>query len=88
MTDVKTWCVRERNGKEGGGKGLLIQKEKSNTLATNNDQFILTPSSVCVCVSSKNSHHTEIRSDICPTLVATDYKDPPIVYIRRKGSEE
>ena len=37
-----TWCIRERNGKEGGGKGLLIQEEKSNTLATSNDQFILT----------------------------------------------
>lgn len=37
----EVWCIRERNGKEGGGKGLLIQKEVSNTIATSNDQFIL-----------------------------------------------
>ena len=34
-------CVRERCGCEGGGKGCLIQNEKSGTLAVNNDQFVV-----------------------------------------------
>jgi hypothetical protein len=33
-------CVRERCGCEGGGKGLLIQDDKSGTIATSNDQFL------------------------------------------------
>ena len=33
-------CVRERCGCEGGGKGLLIQDDKSGTVATSNDQFL------------------------------------------------
>lgn len=33
-------CVRERCDCEGGGKGLLIQDDKSGTIATSNDQFL------------------------------------------------
>ena len=40
VTDYTALCVRERCGCAGGGKGLLVQEEKSGTLATNNDQFI------------------------------------------------
>lgn len=32
-------CIRECCGCDGGGKGLLIQKDKSGTLVANNDQF-------------------------------------------------
>lgn len=34
-------CVRERCGCEGGGKGCLVQKDKTGTIATNNDQFLV-----------------------------------------------
>ena len=34
-------CVRERCGKPGGGKGLLIQTNVSGTLSASNDQFIV-----------------------------------------------
>lgn len=40
VTDYTALCVRERCGCEGGGKGCLIQNEKSGTLAANNDQFV------------------------------------------------
>lgn len=40
VTDYTALCVRERCGCEGGGKGCLIQNEKSGTLAVNNDQFV------------------------------------------------
>lgn len=34
-------CVRERCGCEGGGKGCLVQVDKSGTIATSNDQFLV-----------------------------------------------
>lgn len=34
-------CVRFREGKEGGGKGALVQIDKSGTIACGNDQIIL-----------------------------------------------
>ena len=34
------FAVRERCGCEGGGKGLLVQENKSGTISTSNDQFI------------------------------------------------
>lgn len=35
--------MRQREGKPGGGKGPLVFEEHSGTLATNNDQTLLTP---------------------------------------------
>ena len=37
--------MKIRSGCEGGGKGALIQKDKSATLACNNDQTVFVPSS-------------------------------------------
>ena len=34
-------CIRERCGKSGGGQGLLIQNDRSGTLACSNDQLLL-----------------------------------------------
>ena len=33
-------CVRFREGKEGGGKGALVQIDKSGTIACGNDQIV------------------------------------------------
>ena len=35
------YCVRERCGCEGGGKGLLVQNNRSGTLSTSNDEFVV-----------------------------------------------
>ena len=37
------YTLKIRSGCEGGGKGALIQKDKSATLATNNDQYLFQP---------------------------------------------
>jgi DNA (cytosine-5)-methyltransferase 1 len=37
--------MKIRSGCEGGGKGALLQKDKSATLATNNDQYLFQPMS-------------------------------------------
>ena len=40
------YTLKIRSGCEGGGKGALVQKDKSATLATNNDQYLFQPLSV------------------------------------------
>lgn len=37
------YTLKIRSGCEGGGKGALVQKDKSATLATNNDQYLFQP---------------------------------------------
>ena len=38
--DMHAVCIRMREGKEGGGKGPLVSKDQSLTLATANDQVL------------------------------------------------
>lgn len=40
ITDYTPLCVRFREGKEGGGKGALVQIGKSGTIACGNDQVV------------------------------------------------
>ena len=37
------YTLKIRSGCEGGGKGVLVQEDKSATLATNNDQYLFQP---------------------------------------------
>lgn len=71
--------MRIRCGCEGGGKGPLIQQDRSGTLACNNDQTLFEPH----FSTSKASFFTNAAEEKAQTLVATDYKDPPIVNDRR-----
>lgn len=61
-TDYKgTQCVFEpktlkiRSGCEGGGKGPLIQDNKSATLSTSNDQTVFVPKVYGICSKNSNS---------------------------------
>lgn len=61
-TDFKgTQCVFEpktlkiRSGCEGGGKGALIQDNKSATLSTSNDQTVFVPKVYGICSKNSNS---------------------------------
>lgn len=67
--------LKIRCGKEGGGKGALIQTDKSATLSCNNDQTLFEPT----WSTSKNSYHTNEMKELANTLVAPDYKNPPII---------
>ena len=40
---VVPYTLKIRSGCEGGGKGALVQEDKSATLATNNDQYLFQP---------------------------------------------
>jgi len=48
LTDTPAVTMRMRDGCEGGGKGPLLQREKSGTLASGNDQYLFIPQAVGV----------------------------------------
>lgn len=47
--------MKIRCGREGGGKGPLVQEDKSATLATNNDQILFAPKAFGICSKKSNS---------------------------------
>lgn len=62
--DGVSYAVRIRGGCEGGGKGALVQEDKSGTLGTGNDQTIF-------CLATQQGG-AELRSDDrAPTLTAS-----------------
>lgn len=71
---VYAQCIRERCGCEGGGKGCLIQEEKTGAISTNNDQFL------CYAIQGSMVGREEkngpqgngINENICFTLNTTD----------------
>ncbi len=60
-----------RSGCDGGGKGALIGDELSHTLATNNDQTIV---SIHSPYSFDTRKTTNATVELSPTLISTDYK--------------
>ena len=48
-----SYAVRIRGGCDGGGKGALVQTEKSGTLGTGNDQTIFTPTPINLMVATR-----------------------------------
>lgn len=47
--------LKIRSGCEGGGKGALIQEDKSATLSCNNDQTLFVPKAYGICSDKSNS---------------------------------
>lgn len=47
--------LKVRSGCEGGGKGALIQEDKSATLSCNNDQAVFVPKVYGICSKDSNS---------------------------------
>lgn len=67
--------LKIRCGHGNGGRGALIQKNKSPTIVASGAGGIAHP----VYSTSKNSHHTVAEKEKANTLVASDYKGPPVV---------
>jgi DNA (cytosine-5)-methyltransferase 1 len=59
------YTLKIRSGCEGGGKGALVQEDKSATLATNNDQYLFQP----VDALDRESYQDKVGA-----LCAIDYK--------------
>ena len=47
--------MKIRSGCEGGGKGPLIQEDKSATLSCNNDQTLFAPKAYGICSKDSNA---------------------------------
>ncbi|MBO4633649.1 MAG: DNA cytosine methyltransferase, partial [Lentisphaeria bacterium] len=86
--------IRMRAGKPGGGKGALVAHELSLTLATGNDQTIVTfpknggeprkNSVECLDTRQVDVHDT----DLAPTLIATDYKGGKAICFQQNSRDE
>jgi DNA (cytosine-5)-methyltransferase 1 len=69
--------MRQREGKDGGGKGPLISEEKSLTLATANDQVLAQPVAFRKSrrAQSVDDHETWVEDGITNTLNCFDVGD-------------
>ena len=72
------YTLKIRSGCEGGGKGALIQVDKSATLATNNDQYLFQP--VNMVLDDQGRQQITVRTDgKAPTLRAETHGNLPCV---------
>lgn len=80
VTDYTTLCVRERCGKEGGGKGVLIQENKSGTISCNNDQFLV--------ITGADLYNQALTEEVSMTLCAgrNDCQKVPCVIFAKSDS--
>ena len=78
------YTLKIRSGCEGGGKGALVQEDKSATLACNNDQYLFQP----VCFPAHGfGNYEEMNAvvrldDVVAPLQARDYKGGKLVATR------
>ena len=81
--DAIAYTLKIRSGCEGGGKGALIQEDKSATLATNNDQYLFQPVEVVAGFCPEQGAKTRgigweeeksptLRAGVTPALVYWD----------------
>ena len=75
------YTLKIRSGCEGGGKGALIQEDKSATLATNNDQYLFQPA-VAFTMQAFGNYKA---CGVCSCLKASDYKDATDLVVESAG---
>ena len=70
--DDVAYTLKIRSGCEGGGKGALVQENKSATLATNNDQYLFQPVGAFCPETGGNdpSRSVAYQEGVSPTLRA------------------
>ena len=75
------YTMKERAGCAGGGKGPLIQKDKSATLATSNDQYLFQPTDSCILDDQGGGKSSaNVTEDKAPTLCTTHGGEPAVAY--------
>jgi DNA (cytosine-5)-methyltransferase 1 len=74
------YTLKIRSGCEGGGKGALVQEDKSATLATNNDQYLFQPVIDGHILDDQGGQQISVRTDgKAPTLRAEMHGNIPAV---------
>lgn len=73
--------MRIRSGCEGGGKGPLLQIEKSGTLATGNDQYLFAPYAKAIEILNDQggASMTVEATGISPTLRSQTHGNLPVI---------
>lgn len=69
VAEVVPYLLKIRSGCEGGGKGPLIQVNKSATLATNNDQYLFQP---VYCLQGNGIDRTDYTALCCEAIPIHD----------------
>ena len=84
--DDVAYTLKIRSGCEGGGKGALVQKDKSATLATNNDQYLFQPITDSHILDDQGGSVMNVRTDgKAPTIRAQMGGHPPVVMVPSAG---
>lgn len=79
--------MRIRCGCEGGGKGPLLQVEKSGTLATGNDQYLFAPKDAVEILNDQGGDSLSVeKGGISPTLRSQTHGNLPITAYAIQGS--
>lgn len=79
--------MRIRCGCEGGGKGPLLQIEKSGTLATGNDQYLFTPKDAVEILNDQGGDSLCVeKGGVSPTLRSQTHGNMPITAYAIQGS--
>ncbi len=79
--------MRIRCGCEGGGKGPLLQVEKSGTLATGNDQYLFAPQSAVEILNDQGGDSLSVeKGGVSPTLRSQTHGNLPITAYAIQGS--
>ena len=79
------YTLKIRSGCEGGGKGALIQENKSAILATNNDQYLFVPVAYSklneepdeLILNDQGGQQLSVEFGVCPTLRAEAHENLP-----------
>lgn len=84
---VPAISMRIRCGCEGGGKGPLLQIEKSGTLATGNDQYLFVPQGAVEILNDQGGDSLCVeKGGISPTLRSQTHGNLPITAYAIQGS--
>ena len=81
------YAVRVRGGCDGGGKGALVQEEKSGTLGCNNDQTIFCNitaarhDATVLCLNDQGGNVMGISQDISGILRAQEHGHQPLMTV-------
>ncbi len=84
---VPAISMRIRCGCEGGGKGPLLQIEKSGTLATGNDQYLFAPKNAVEILNDQGGDSLSVeKGGVSPTLRSQTHGNLPITAYAIQGS--
>lgn len=80
----ESYTLKIRSGCAGGGKGALVQTEKSGTLSTLQDQTLFQPIPV---LNDHGGSVMDVSYDVTGTLMAQEHGHQPIVFDARGNGD-